>query len=109
MSEPATLAALRAAVAEVSDDNADGDRARFAEYEAYCDDEDRSLATLRGLLAFTPTSKPIALTEVEPVESIVKRFVTGAMSFGSISAEAHETLAIAMNRLGAKSNSGEGG
>ena len=106
---PATLAALRAAVAEVSDEHSDGDRARFAEYEAYCDDEDSQLATLRGLLAFSPSSKAIAIDEVEPVSSIVKRFVTGAMSFGSISAEAHETLAIAMNRLGARSNSGEGG
>ena len=106
---PDTLAALRAAVAEVSDEHADGDRARFAEYEAYCDDEDSQLATLRGLLAFAPSKDSIALDEVESVSSIVKRFVTGAMSFGSISAEAHETLAIAMNRLGARSNSGEGG
>lgn len=65
--------------------------------------------TLRGLLDFVPARKPIPLHEVEPIENIMKRFKTGAMSFGSISKEAHETLAIAMNRIGGKSNSGEGG
>jgi glutamate synthase (NADPH/NADH) large chain len=67
--------------------------------------------TLRGLLAFNPSASggPIPIEEVEPAKEIVKRFCTGAMSFGSISAESHETLAIAMNRLGGKSNTGEGG
>jgi glutamate synthase domain-containing protein 2 len=66
-------------------------------------------ATLRGLFRLKPSGKKIPLEDVEPVESIVKRFATGAMSYGSISQEAHETLAIAMNRLGGKSNTGEGG
>jgi len=66
-------------------------------------------ATLRGLLKFKNTGNPIPVEEVEPAKQIVKRFATGAMSFGSISAEAHESLAIAMNRLGGKSNTGEGG
>ncbi|MCB9564657.1 MAG: glutamate synthase subunit alpha, partial [Kofleriaceae bacterium] len=78
-----------------------------------CDDEDAALSTLRGLLELDLDPgievTPQALAEVEPVSEILRRFVTGAMSFGSISAEAHETLAIAMNRLGGKSNSGEGG
>ena len=65
--------------------------------------------TLRGLLDLKPAPEPIPLEEVEPVEAIVKRFATGAMSYGSISQEAHETLAIAMNRIGGKSNTGEGG
>ena len=66
--------------------------------------------TLRSLLEFDYTKvQPISIDEVEPVESILKRFATGAMSFGSISHEAHSTLAIAMNRIGGKSNSGEGG
>ncbi len=66
-------------------------------------------ASLRGLLAFRRTTRSLPLEEVEPVEQILPRFATGAMSFGSISQEAHETLAIAMNRMGAKSNTGEGG
>ena len=65
--------------------------------------------TLRGLLEFVPQNKEIPLEEVEPAAAIVKRFKTGAMSYGSISQEAHETMAIAMNRLGGKSNTGEGG
>jgi glutamate synthase (NADPH/NADH) large chain len=71
--------------------------------------EARQRCTLRGLLEFRQDGGPIAVQEVEPASEIVKRFCTGAMSFGSISAEAHETLAIAMNRLGGKSNTGEGG
>src|SRR5262249_9656885 len=67
------------------------------------------LLTLRGLLEFRPDTTPVPLEEVEPASQIVKRFATGAMSFGSISKEAHETLAIAMNRIGGKSNTGEGG
>ncbi|MDT0478250.1 glutamate synthase-related protein, partial [Streptomyces sp. DSM 41014] len=68
------------------------------------------MASLRGLLKFKDgVRQPISIDEVEPASEIVKRFSTGAMSYGSISAEAHETLAIAMNRLGGRSNSGEGG
>jgi glutamate synthase (ferredoxin) len=81
----------------------------FKEYTRLVDDQNRRLATLRGLLELQVADTPVPLDEVEPVESIVKRFATGAMSYGSISQEAHETLAIAMNRLGAKSNTGEGG
>ena len=71
--------------------------------------QSQRLMTLRGLLEFTPADKPLELHEVEPASEIVKRFCTGAMSFGSISYEAHTTLAIAMNRLGGRSNTGEGG
>ncbi|MCE9574980.1 MAG: glutamate synthase large subunit [Deltaproteobacteria bacterium] len=99
---PATIAALQAAVRT-------GDRERFAEFERLCDDEDNALITLRGLLSIDETQHAIPLDQVEPASAILTRFVTGAMSFGSISAEAHETLAIAMNRIGGKSNSGEGG
>ena len=81
----------------------------FKSYTKLVDDQTKKLLTLRGLLGFTADRKPVPLEEVEPVSSIVKRFQTGAMSYGSISQEAHETLAIAMNRLGAKSNTGEGG
>jgi glutamate synthase (NADPH/NADH) large chain len=82
----------------------------FKQYTAAVDDQSRQLATLRGLFRFKSGQRPsVPLDEVEPVSEIVKRFSTGAMSYGSISAEAHETLAIAMNRLGAKSNTGEGG
>ncbi|HYD08854.1 MAG TPA: glutamate synthase large subunit, partial [Acidimicrobiales bacterium] len=81
----------------------------FREYTTMVDEQSTKLATLRGLFAFKNDRQPVAIEEVEPVESIVKRFSTGAMSYGSISAEAHETLAIAMNRIGAKSNTGEGG
>ncbi len=99
---PATIAALQQAART-------GDRGAFAEYSRLVDDEDRELATLRGLLELVPAATPVPLDEVEPVLGLVARFVTGAMSFGSISAEAHETLALAMNQLGGKSNSGEGG
>ena len=82
----------------------------FKEYTELVDTQSEELATLRGLFTLTPNDEgPISIDEVEPVNEIVKRFSTGAMSYGSISAEAHETLAIAMNRLGAKSNTGEGG
>jgi glutamate synthase (ferredoxin) len=81
----------------------------FKDYTRTVDDQSQRLATLRGLLELKNAATPIPLEDVEPIESIVKRFSTGAMSFGSISQEAHETLAIAMNRLGAKSNTGEGG
>ena len=86
-----------------------GQYSTFKEYSQLVNDQSRRLYTLRGLLEFTPAAAPVPLEEVEPVERIVKRFATGAMSYGSISQEAHETLAIAMNRLGGKSNTGEGG
>ena len=81
----------------------------FREYTRAVDDQSRNLATLRGLFGLRAAGTPVPLDEVEPVESILKRFATGAMSYGSISQEAHETLAIAMNRIGGKSNTGEGG
>jgi len=82
----------------------------FREYTKLVDDQSESLMTLRGMFSLKEGERPpVPLEEVEPVSSIVKRFSTGAMSYGSISKEAHETLAIAMNRLGAKSNTGEGG
>ena len=80
----------------------------FREYTGLVNDQSEQLATLRGLFRFADRT-PIPIEEVEPASEIVKRFSTGAMSYGSISAEAHETLAIAMNRLGARSNTGEGG
>jgi glutamate synthase (NADPH/NADH) large chain len=81
----------------------------FKEYSKLIDDQAEHLATLRGLMRLKSDRKPVAIDEVESVETIVKRFKTGAMSYGSISREAHETLAIAMNRIGGKSNTGEGG
>ncbi|WP_245979756.1 glutamate synthase large subunit [Gryllotalpicola protaetiae] len=82
----------------------------FRDYTKLVDDQAEQLMTLRGMFKFKQGLRPaVPLDEVESVESIVKRFSTGAMSYGSISREAHETLAIAMNRLGAKSNTGEGG
>ncbi|WP_229054196.1 glutamate synthase large subunit [Aeromicrobium sp. Leaf350] len=82
----------------------------FKQYTARVDDQSERLMTLRGLFAFKDGERPsIPIDEVEPISEIVKRFSTGAMSYGSISQEAHETLAIAMNRLGGKSNTGEGG
>ena len=86
-----------------------GDYAAFKDYTSLVDDQSSRLATLRGLLELKPALKPVPIDEVEAVESIVKRFKTGAMSYGSISSEAHEALAIAMNRLGGRSNTGEGG
>jgi glutamate synthase (NADPH/NADH) large chain len=81
----------------------------FKQYTRRVDEQSERLMTLRGLFRFRSGRQPIPLEEVEPVSEIVKRFSTGAMSYGSISREAHETLAIAMNRLGGKSNTGEGG
>ena len=86
----------------------------YREYTRLVDDQSAQLMTLRGLLRISGVDaaqarQPISIDEVEPVASIVQRFSTGAMSYGSISAEAHQTLAIAMNRLGARSNTGEGG
>ena len=81
----------------------------FEEFSSIVNQQNRDCLMLRGMLDFKPNEPPIPLDEVEPAAEIVKRFATGAMSFGSISKEAHETLAIAMNRIGAKSNTGEGG
>ncbi|MBB2987789.1 glutamate synthase large subunit [Terracoccus luteus] len=85
----------------------------FKQYTGRIDDQTSRLMTLRGLMAFKPTGVtgrlPVPIEEVEPVSEIVKRFNTGAMSYGSISQEAHETLAVAMNHLGGRSNTGEGG
>ncbi|MDD3766541.1 MAG: glutamate synthase large subunit [Eubacteriales bacterium] len=102
MYSPETIVALQQATRL-------GDYEKFKEYSAMLDDE-RKPYTLRGLLDFNfDESKGIPIDQVEPESEIVKRFKTGAMSYGSISEEAHECLAVAMNRLGAKSNSGEGG
>ncbi len=102
MYNPATIVALREATQT-------GDYRQFKEYTAMVDDAGKP-HTLRGLLDFAfPENGGIPLEEVEPASEIVKRFKTGAMSYGSISQEAHECMAIAMNRLGGKSNSGEGG
>ena len=81
----------------------------FKDYTRAVDEQSRNMATLRGLFGLRAAAAPVPLDEVEPVEAIVKHFATGAMSYGSISQEAHETLAIAMNRIGGKSNTGEGG
>jgi glutamate synthase (NADPH) large chain len=81
----------------------------FREYSRLLDEQTQRQCTIRGLMNFKYASVPVPIDEVESVESIVKRFKTGAMSYGSISKEAHEALAIAMNRLGGKSNTGEGG
>ncbi|MDT3427169.1 glutamate synthase domain-containing protein 2/glutamate synthase domain-containing protein 1/glutamate synthase domain-containing protein 3 [Paenibacillus forsythiae] len=86
-----------------------GDYEMYKKYSALVQGESKKHQTLRSLIEFKQVGNPVPLEEVEPVESIMKRFKTGAMSFGSISKEAHETLAIAMNRIGGKSNTGEGG
>jgi len=85
------------------------DTAVYRQYADLINRQEKRLSTLRGLFRFKVADKPVSLAEVEPASAIVTRFVTGAMSYGSISREAHETLAIAMNRLGGMSNSGEGG
>ncbi len=84
-------------------------RALYDEYAKEINEQNERILTLRGLFEFKPANEPIPLEEVEPASEIIKRFATGAMSFGSISYEAHTTIAIAMNRLGGKSNTGEGG
>ena len=86
-----------------------GDYAAFKEYSDEVNDQSHRLCTLRGLMELKSIREPVPVDEVEPVEAIVRRFKTGAMSYGSISKEAHEALAIAMNRIGGKSNTGEGG
>ncbi len=99
---PATISKLQHAVRANS-------ATTFQEYTDLLDQQNRTLCTLRGLLKLKYADTPIPIEEVEPAKEIVKRFTTGAMSYGSISKEAHETLAIAMNRLGGMSNTGEGG
>jgi glutamate synthase (NADPH/NADH) large chain len=86
-----------------------GDFKVFKEYSTLVDNQAKKLATLRGLFELKFNRPPVPIEEVEPAEAILKRFKSGAMSYGSISKEAHETLAIAMNRIGGKSNTGEGG
>ena len=81
----------------------------FRSYTEKVNEQSKRLMTIRGLFGLSKDRKAISIDEVEPIENILRRFSTGAMSYGSISGEAHETLAIAMNRLGAKSNTGEGG
>jgi glutamate synthase domain-containing protein 2/glutamate synthase domain-containing protein 1/glutamate synthase domain-containing protein 3 len=99
---PTTIAKL-----QISTRN--GDYKTFKEYTAAINDQSKHRVTLRSLFEFDYAANPIPLEEVEPAKEIVKRFATGAMSFGSISWEAHTSLAIAMNRIGGKSNTGEGG
>ena len=101
MYSPKTIVTLQRAVRE-------NDYGRFKEYSRLVDDETKP-HTLRALMAFEPVNDPVPLEEVEPEEEIMKRFQTGAMSFGSLSKEAHETLAAAMNKIGGRSNTGEGG
>jgi glutamate synthase domain-containing protein 2/glutamate synthase domain-containing protein 3 len=108
MWNPDTIAKMQHAVRVGITRPIDGFKA-FQEYTRVCNDEARNHCTLRGLLKIKNAPKPIPLDQVESAREIVKRFVTGAMSFGSISKEAHENLAIAMNRIGGKSNTGEGG
>jgi glutamate synthase (NADPH) large chain len=86
-----------------------GSFATFREYTDTINDQSKRLLTIRGLMELKSAQSPVPLDEVEPAKEIVKRFATGAMSFGSISREAHTTLAIAMNRIGGRSNTGEGG
>ena len=96
-------------IAKLQQSTRTGNYAVFKDYSRLCDDQSRRHATLRGLFELKPAGPAVPLAEVEPVEAIFKRFATGAMSYGSISQEAHETLAIAMNRIGGRSNTGEGG
>ena len=102
MVNPSTIAKLQDAVQR-------GDYATYKEYADIVNKQNRDLYTLRGLMDLREADHPLPMEEVEPAKEIVKRFVTGAMSYGSISKEAHETLAIAMNRIGGRSNTGEGG
>ncbi len=99
---PTTVSKLQHAVKEEKYET-------FQEFADLIDTQNQKLATLRGLMELKFAKTPVPMDEVEPASSIVKRFATGAMSFGSISKEAHETLAIAMNRIGGRSNTGEGG
>ncbi len=99
---PMTITKLQQAVRQ-------SDIKTYKEYAQFLNNQNRELYTLRGLIEFKEGARSVPLEEVEPAKEIVKRFTTGAMSYGSISKEAHETLAIAMNRIGGRSNTGEGG
>ena len=99
---PESISKLQAAVRT-------GNYESYKQFAKLINDQSKNLATLRGLMDLRHPRPPVPLDEVETVEDIVKRFKTGAMSYGSISKEAHETLAVAMNRIGGKSNTGEGG
>jgi glutamate synthase (NADPH/NADH) large chain len=99
---PTTISKLQHAVRQDSAQT-------FQEYTDYIDNQNERLCTLRGLMRFKKSQRPVPIEEVEPASAIVRRFATGAMSFGSISKEAHEALARAMNAIGGKSNTGEGG
>ncbi|WP_340313282.1 glutamate synthase large subunit [Rhizorhabdus argentea] len=99
---PENVASLQHAVRGNSQD-------RYAEFARSINEQSERLLTIRGLMRLKPADRPIDISEVEPASEIVKRFATGAMSFGSISREAHTTLAVAMNRIGGRSNTGEGG
>ncbi len=99
---PTTVSKLQHAVKQHS-------HASYQEFADHVNHQNKQLCTLRGLMEFKWADQPVPIEDVEPAKEIVKRFATGAMSFGSISQEAHETLAIAMNRIGARSNTGEGG
>ncbi|MEW6163937.1 MAG: glutamate synthase large subunit [Pseudomonadota bacterium] len=97
------------AIAKLQHSTRSGKFETYKEYAAIINDQSKRHMTLRGLFEIKPAGPPVPLEEVEPAKEIVKRFATGAMSLGSISTEAHSTLAIAMNRIGGKSNTGEGG
>ena len=99
---PTTITKLQQAV-RLSDEKS------YKEYAQHLNNQNDGLYNLRGLMEFKKGTRTVPIEEVEPVKEIVKRFVTGAMSYGSISKEAHETLAVAMNRMGGRSNTGEGG
>ncbi|MDX6640579.1 MAG: glutamate synthase large chain, partial [Solirubrobacteraceae bacterium] len=110
MWNPETIALLQHAVRTNGDPAHPDAQEKYREYARMVDDDAVRACTLRGLLKIrTESATPVPLDEVEPAREIVRRFATGAMSLGSISTEAHETLAIAMNRLGGRSNTGEGG
>ena len=97
------------AIAKLQESARIGSYSVYREFAELIDKQDHQLSTLRGLLEFKEISTPLDISEVESADNIVKRFATGAISLGAISPEAHETLAIAMNKIGARSNTGEGG
>ncbi len=97
------------AIAKLQDASKTNSYQTYQEFAKLADEHEKRLSTLRGLLEFKPGTKPVPVDDVEPASEIVKRFHTGAISLGAISREAHETLAIATNRIGARSNTGEGG
>ena len=108
--DPQTIAALQLAVRAGRNGEGNGQAAeRYDEFRRRVDLENGALAMLRGLLDLRPAADPIPIDEVEPVTEVLKRFTTGGMSLGALGPEAHETLAVAMNRIGGMSNSGEGG